>query len=133
MPIFQPALTAPGQGYRSPRSIALSQTNQKKRFGTVVEKVAALPKAHRDIFKLLMDMGGKAFSLDEIAPMLGLSATTLKNAPPLALVEMGLLRREGQRGYYRYASIAQTMLSEHYPDLDASELFEQLLQEISRR
>lgn len=112
--------------YRSQRSLKTAKTRQRKKFDQLLGDLRLLPPFHLAILGYLIDSEGEAYTVDQIAYKLGLSATTIKVKPPLQLITMGLLERVGERGKYQYRSTARSMLRERFPDLDTADLVEQL-------
>lgn len=128
-PLFDEPLP-PTDQYRSPRAIVMAKGRQQKRFNGLLRTVSELRPMHRDVLFYLIDCEGEDFSLEEIAQHLGLSITTLKDRPPLPLVEMKLVQRIGERRGYRYASRARSTLRKEFPDLEIEALLEQLFREL---
>lgn len=100
---------------------------QRRRFDSLRQDIQKLPRFHRTILRFLVEREDRAMSVRDLARWLDLSTTTIQNKPPLELIKMGLISRNGKRGRYQYKSSFHGLLKAQFPDLDQESLTEQLL------
>jgi hypothetical protein len=99
---------------------------QQRRFDTLLADVQSLPKQHRSILTYLIERPDELLTTAQLARRLGYSESTLIKAPPVRLIEMKLITRNGRAGKYQYKANARTILSEMFPALDIDTLITQL-------
>lgn len=117
------------KGTQSREQAILSR--QQSRFNALVRDVRLMRCWWRDLLVYLMEREGTTFSIKQIKKALVISENTLKNAPPLELIRMGLIRRNGStvRDFTYYASVRK-LFAEMFPDLDTEALVQTLLKQI---
>lgn len=100
---------------------------QRRRFDSLIQDIQKLPRFHRTILRFLIEREDSAMSVRELARWLDLSIKTIQNKPPLELIKMGLISREGRRGRLQYKSTFHQLLRTQFPDLNEETLTERLL------
>jgi hypothetical protein len=125
--------TLPGsplpKGTQSREQAILSR--QQSRFNALVRDVRLMRRWWRDLLVYLMEREGTTFSIKQIKKALVISETTLKNVPPLELIRMGLIRRNGSTVRdFTYTASVRKQFAEMFPDLDTETLVQTLLKQI---
>lgn len=103
---------------------------QRDEFAKLVRQLKGGMAMHRRILVYLAARQGKSFAETELALNLGYGAATLANNRPLWLQHSGLISYVPRPGTKErmYRSTLPDYLKKHYPNLDASDLLNQIIQ-----
>jgi hypothetical protein len=118
--------------YRSPLATARAVQRQERRFESLLRDLDTVKKHERRILAYLVERDDLLLSVRDLARYVGYSESTLAANPPTQLLRMGLLRRSGKPGHFRYAANARERFGEMFPDLDVERLCERLLKTLGR-
>jgi hypothetical protein len=106
-------------------------TRQESRFVALLRDVRQMRQWWRDLLVWLTHRDDTAYSVKQICKALHISESTMKAAPPLDLIEMGLLRRTGNISRnFTYQSTVRRRLADMFPALDTEELTQRLLRSL---
>lgn len=109
---------------------ALSQAAQQRRFNALLNDLYRLPRYKRDILVYLIEREGTLFTVKQLAKALILSPKTISDHPPLDVIEMGLLKRNGIPGQFVYSANTRAKLREMFPDFNVEEMLDRIIKRL---
>ncbi len=125
-----PAIAVPD--YRSPLQTERGLRKQERAFAGLLADMSELPSSQKRMLRWLIEREPQLFTVKDVARYLGLAVNTITDHPPTALMDRGLLRRNGRGREAKYTSAWTTYLDREYPDLNHEALTEQLLNALPR-
>lgn len=112
-----PATPAPTSG--TVARTAQANEREQRRWNALLSDLRRLPRYKKDILVWLLEREGTAYTTKQLARGLVLAESTIAKNPPLDLITMGLIKRNGTPGRYSYVASARTKLAELLPGMDA--------------
>lgn len=97
---------------------------QRSNFNRIIRQLKTLSKMQLIVLSFLLDNPDRQFTLDDIATHTGYNADAIR--VPTMLTKLDLVKREKVGVYTRYQSIADESLSQIFPDLESSNLLEEI-------
>lgn len=116
--------------YRSPLATQRALNKQRQNFDSKVTLILGQPTAHRNILSFLMQHEDTGFDIAQLGRYVGLSSKTIKDRPPLWMVNEGLIRRSPAKKNFTYQSNARAWVAKLCPDLDHDQLMNQLRKKV---
>jgi hypothetical protein len=107
-----------------PKPIEAAPLNERK-FTSLANRIATLPKQQRLLLKLLTDKN-RLMNVREIAAWLNLEESTVNGHPPSDLLRLRLVERERHGDGFHYRSVLHNYLRVEFPDIDVETLVQRL-------
>ncbi|MCC6458036.1 MAG: DUF87 domain-containing protein [Caldilineaceae bacterium] len=107
-----------------------AQVREQRRWEALLRDLRQLQRYKRDILIFLLEREDATFTVKQLAKALVLSESTISRNPPLDVIEMGLIKRSGTPGQFRYLSNAREKLREMFPGLDTDELIDKMIRRL---
>lgn len=102
-------------------------SKQEMRFKAMLRDISAMSLQQKKVMLYLFERDDRSFTLRQLAQATGYALNSMKNRPPVKLVDLGLLLNTG--GEYR--STAYEMFHRTYPDLDETFMVQNFMKVIN--
>ena len=106
------------------KTIEAPPLNERK-FTSLVNRIATLPKQQRLLLKLLTEKN-RSMKVQEIAAWLNMGEKSVSNNPPIDLLRLHLVERDRHRDGFHYRSVLRNYLQVEFPGIDVETLVQRL-------
>jgi uncharacterized protein len=111
--------------FRTPTKTIEAPPLNERKFTSLVNRVATLPKRQRLLLKLLTEKN-RLMSVQEIAAWLNMEESTVSKNPPTDLLRLRLVVRDRHSDGFHYRSVLHNYLQVEFPGIDVETLVQRL-------